>query len=67
MDTTTTTITVKSRKLEQFLYAHGVDFLSCSKDEEGMTVWHYQRNAENIRIIEEFKLGIARRAEKKGA
>ena len=61
------TITTKSRKLEQFFYAHGVTFLSCSKDDEGMTVWTYEDNEENRRIVEEFKLGLARLAEKKGA
>lgn len=63
----TTTITTKSRRLEQFFYAHGIDYLSCTKDEEGMTIWVYPRNEETVRIVEEFKLGIARRAEKKGA
>lgn len=62
-----TTITTKSRKLEQFFYAHGVDFISCGKDADGMTVWTYEGTDENRRIAEEFRLGIARRAEKKGA
>ena len=35
----TTTITTKARKLEQFFYAHGVDYLFCGKDADGMTVW----------------------------
>jgi len=61
------TITTRSRKLEQFFYAHGVDFDACDKDEEGMTVWKYKATPENIHIAEEFKRGIARRAEKKGA
>lgn len=62
-----TTITTKSRKLEQFFYAHGVDFTACTKDEEGMTVWVYPATEENRRIVAEFKLGLARRAQKKGA
>ena len=41
-------ITTKSRKLEQFFYAHGVTFLSCHKDDEGMTVWTYEDNEENL-------------------
>jgi len=61
-----TTITTKSRKLEQFFYAHGITFLSCHKDEEGMTVWEYENNEENRRIVAEFKLGLERLA-KKGA
>ena len=63
----TTTITTKSRKLEQFFFAHGVDFVSCNKDEEGMTVWEYENNEENQRIVAEFKRGLAIRANKKGA
>ena len=61
------TITTKSRKLEQFFYAHGVTFLSFHKDDEGMTVWTYEDNEENRRIVDEFKIGLARLAEKKGA
>ena len=60
-------ITTKSRRLEQFFYAHGIIFLSCSKDDEGMTVWTYENNEENRRIVDEFKLGLARLAEQKGA
>lgn len=67
METNTTTITTRSRKLEQFFYAHGVCFLSCDKDEDGMTVWTYENTEENRRISEEFRRGIARLAEKKGA
>lgn len=63
----TTTITTKSRKLEQFFYAHGVDFISCDKDDEGLTTWTYEGTDENHRIADEFKRGIAIRAEKKGA
>ena len=63
----TNVITTRSRKLEQFFYAHGIDFLSCDKDEEGMTIWTYEGTPENLRIVEVFKRGIARRAEKKGA
>lgn len=61
------TITTKSRRLEQFFYAHGVNFISCDKDDEGMTVWTYESNEENQRIVAEFKLAVARMAEKKGA
>ena len=59
-------ITTKSRRLEQFFYAHGVQFLSCTKDEDGMTVWQYEDNEENRRILGEFRLGLARQAEQKG-
>lgn len=59
-------ITTKNRKLEQFFYAHGVDFTTCSKDEDGMTVWTYERTTENEHIREEFRIAAARRM-KKGA
>lgn len=61
------TITTRSRKLEQFFYAHGVLFLTCGKDDDGMTIWTYEDNDENRHIMEEFKRGLARLAEKKGA
>ena len=59
-----TTITTKARRLEQFFFAHGIDYISVDKDEEGMTIWTYPRNEETVRIVEEFKLGVARRAMK---
>lgn len=59
-------ITTKNRKLEQFFYLHGVDFTSCGKDEDGMTVWFYERTPENERIAEEFRDALSRR-NKKGA
>lgn len=61
------TITTRSRRLEQFFYAHGVNFLSCEKDDEGMTVWTYEDNEENRHIVSEFKLALARMTNMKGA
>lgn len=63
---TPTTIVTRSRHLEQFYYLHGVPFLSSGKDDEGMTVWEYERTPENERIYEEFKAGVARREMMKG-
>lgn len=60
------TITTKNRKLEQFFYAHGVDFTDCDKDEDGMTVWTYEDTPENQRILQEFRTAQTRRT-KKGA
>lgn len=60
------TITTKNRKLEQFFYAHGVDFVSCEKDEDGMTVWSYELTPENEHIVAEFRAAMNRRM-KKGA
>jgi len=61
-----TTIITSSRKLEQFFYLHGINFIRQEKDEDGMTVWVYERTPENIRILEEFHLAVVRRM-KKGA
>ena len=60
------TITTTNRKLEQFFYAHGVDFADCTKDEDGVTVWSYEDNPENQRILREFRTAQTRRM-KKGA
>lgn len=55
-------IEVKNRKLEQFYFLHGVDFTNCRKDyEDGLTVWEYEDNEENRRILEEFRTAIRRR------
>lgn len=59
-------IEVKNRKLEQFYYAHGIDFISCRKDpEDALTVWEYEDNEENRRILEEFRTAIRRREAQK--
>ena len=59
-------IEVRNRRLEQFYFAHGVDFMDCRKDqEEGLTVWIYEDNEENRRILDEWKLAIRRREAKR--
>ena len=54
-------ITTRSRKLEQFFFMHGVDFVKCEKDEECMTVWTYERTPETEHILEEFRRALSRR------
>ncbi len=55
-------IKAMNRKLEQFYYAHGVDYVNMYKDlDEGLTVWEYEDNEENRRILEEFRTAIKRR------
>ena len=49
------TITVYNRKLEQVLYYLGITFLSCDKDEEGMTVWTYKNDEKTAQIVKMFK------------
>lgn len=60
------TITTKSKRLEQFFYAHGIDWVVSRHDDEGMPVWEYPDNEETRHIVDEFKLALARRAKKKG-
>ena len=49
------TIKVYNRKLEQVLYYLGITFLSCDKDEEGMTVWTYRNDEKTAQIVQMFK------------
>lgn len=59
-------IEVRNRRAEQFFYLHGVDHVSFYKDpEDGLTVWQYEDNEENRRILDEWKLAIKRREEKR--
>lgn len=62
-----TTINIRNRRLEQFLYAHGIDFISCNKDDEDMTIWTYENTEEVKRIMKEFTLANERRNARKGA
>lgn len=47
-------IEVRNRKVEQFFYLHGVDFVTTWRDPDGLTVWGYEDNKENRRIIDEY-------------
>ena len=49
------TIKVYNRRLEQALFYMGVDYLSCDKDDEGMTYWTYPRNSKTEQIVSWFK------------
>jgi len=49
------TIRVYNRRLEQALFSLGVSFLSCDKDDEGMTFWTYTNNEKTEQIIKWFK------------
>lgn len=59
-------VTTRNRKLEQFLFLHGIDYKAVGKDEDGMTVWEYDETEEIKWIVEEFHKAQERRA-KKGA
>lgn len=49
------TIKIYNRKLEQVLYYLGITFLSCDKDDEGMTVWTYRNDEKTAQIVQMFK------------
>ena len=49
------TVKVYNRRLEQALFSLGVTFLSCDKDDEGMTFWTYTRDEKTEQIIKWFK------------
>ena len=44
------TIKTMNRKLEQTLFSLGVTYISCDKNEDGMTVWTYP-NTEKVQTI----------------
>ena len=44
-----------NRRLEQALFSLGVHFLSCDKDDEGMTYWTYQKNEKTETIFGWFR------------
>ena len=59
-------ITTKNRRLEQFYFMHGIDYANFYKDmDDGLTVWEYDDNDENRRILEEFRTAIRRREAQK--
>jgi len=49
------TLKTYNRKLEQTLFNLGVTFLSCDKDDEGMTYWTYVNNEKNNQIFGWFR------------
>ena len=49
------TLRTYNRKLEQTLFNLGVTFLSCDKDDEGMTYWTYSNNEKTATIFGWFK------------
>lgn len=61
MTNSSVTFTTRNRKLEQFLYLHGIDYVSWDKDDDGMTVWTYKRTPEVEHIAEEFRIAAQRR------
>lgn len=54
-------IKVYNRRLEQALFYLGVTYLSCDKNDEGMTVWTYPETEKVKQIIGWFKEATAYR------
>lgn len=49
------TLKTYNRRLEQTLFALGVSFLSCEKDDEGMTYWVYRNDEKTSQIFRWFR------------
>ena len=49
------TLKTYNRRLEQALFSLGVQFISCDKDDDGMTSWTYVRNEKPETIFAWFK------------
>lgn len=55
------TLKTYNRKLEQALFQLGVTYLSCDKDDEGMTYWTYSNNEKTQQIFQWFREAKANR------
>lgn len=53
-------IATTNRKLEQFLYCHGIRFHHTARTEDGMTAWYYVKEPFTMEIMEEWKRVLAR-------
>ncbi len=61
----TNTITIRNRTLEQCLYNLGEQWISYGKDEEGLTVWTFERTPEAEWIIDHFKASAEKRRQER--
>lgn len=48
------TFSTRNRRLENFLFVHGIRFASWYKDEDYMTVWEYVYTPEVARVVAEW-------------
>ena len=48
-------LTTRNRDLEQVLYKLGVHYISCGKDRDNMTVWHYADTTKTRTIMDWFR------------
>ena len=49
------TFTTTNRRLEQFMFAHKIDFLRQGRNADGMTHWVYIRTPYFEEVLKEFK------------
>lgn len=49
------TFETMNRKLEQFLYLHGIPHIDQYKSIDGLNVWVYHDSAEVKRVVTEFR------------
>lgn len=59
------TFKTSNRRLEQFLYAHEIYFISCDKTSDNMTVWTYMQTPELDRVVNEWRSIVARHLQKR--
>lgn len=55
------TLKTYNRKLEQVLYMLGITYLSCDKDDDGMTYWTYRNDDKTKQIFDWFREANDRR------
>ena len=51
----TNTFETMNRKLEQFLYLHGISHIGQYKSADGLNVWIYERTPEAQRVVAEYR------------
>ena len=49
------TFSTCNRNLEGFLYAHRINFLFQSKNEDGLTCWTYLKDERFMKVLAEYK------------
>ena len=54
-----------NRRLEQFLFAHDIMYISCEKNADNMTVWSYRQTPELNRVVNEWRDIVAKHVAKK--
>jgi len=61
---TKSTIRTVSRRLENFLYAHGIMYLHYQYDPDGVIYWVYADTPEVRRIVSEFRSTFVKKGDR---